>query len=43
VDVARDAMQMDAAGRSVAEIRSTIERMYGPRFPTMTPTPRVSY
>jgi hypothetical protein len=31
---------MDAAGRSVAEIRSTIERTYAPRFPTMTPTPR---
>jgi hypothetical protein len=31
---------MDAAGRSVAEIRSTIERTYAPRYPTMTPTPR---
>jgi len=32
---------MDAAGRSVSEIRSAIERTYSPRFPTMTPTPRV--
>jgi hypothetical protein len=32
---------MDAAGQSVAEIRSVIERTYSPRFPTMTPTPRM--
>jgi hypothetical protein len=32
-------MQMDAAGRPVAEIRAAIEGAYGARFPTMTPTP----
>jgi hypothetical protein len=39
VDVARDAMRMTSSGRSVAEIRATIERTYAPRFPSMTPTP----
>jgi hypothetical protein len=34
-------MQMDLKGRSVAEIRATIERTYAPHYPTMTPTPPV--
>lgn len=34
-------MQMDRAGRSVAEIRAAIERTYASRYPTMTPTPPV--
>jgi hypothetical protein len=32
-------MQMDAAGRSVSDIRATIERTYASQYPTMTPTP----
>ena len=32
-------MQMDAAGRPLSEIRSTIERTYAWRYRTQTPTP----
>jgi hypothetical protein len=32
-------MQMDAAGRPLTEIRSTIERTYASSYPTQTPTP----
>jgi len=40
LDVARDAMEMHNAGKSVREIRATIEATYRPQFGTMTPTPQ---
>jgi hypothetical protein len=38
LDVARDAMDMHNAGKSVREIRAAIEATYRPHFGTMTPT-----
>jgi hypothetical protein len=38
LDVARDAMHMHNAGKSVREIRAAIEATYRPQYPTMTPT-----
>jgi len=39
VDVARDAMLMFNSGASVTAIRTAIDRKWGTRFPTQTPTP----
>jgi hypothetical protein len=33
-------MQMHKAGSSLREIRAAIEQTYGPKYPTMTPTPK---
>jgi hypothetical protein len=33
-------MQMHNSGAPLTEIRPTIDRKYGPSFPTTTPTPR---
>jgi len=41
LDVAREAMQMQASGASLSSIRSAIEAKYRPLYPTMTPTPPV--
>jgi hypothetical protein len=38
LDVARDAMTMHNAGKSVRQIRAAIEATYRPHFVTMTPT-----
>ncbi|NOT44426.1 MAG: hypothetical protein HOP14_07490 [Acidobacteria bacterium] len=39
IDVARDAMQMFAAGASVPAIRAAIDQKWGAQFPSATPTP----
>jgi len=39
IDVARDAMQLDAAGGSVRDIRSAVDEKYLPRATRQTPTP----
>lgn len=40
IDVATRSRQMHASGASVRDIRAAIEKEFGPRFPTMTPTPK---
>jgi hypothetical protein len=40
IDVATRSRQMHASGASVREIRATVEKEFGPSFPTMTPTPK---
>ena len=39
IDVARDAMTLHAAGASTQEIRAAIDRKYGARYTSSTPTP----
>ena len=39
IDVARDAMQLHAAGGSVRDIRSAVDGKYLPRATRQTPTP----
>jgi hypothetical protein len=39
VDVARDAMLMFNSGASVTAIRAAIDKKWGTRFPSQTPTP----
>jgi hypothetical protein len=39
VDVARDAMLMFNSGASVTAIRTAIDKKWGTRFPSQTPTP----
>ncbi len=39
IDVARDAMEMSAAGATVTDIRAALDRKYRDRFGTSTPTP----
>ena len=39
LDVARDAMQLNASGASITQIRAIIEKKYRPLSPTITPTP----
>jgi hypothetical protein len=40
IDVARDAMTMFNGGATPAAIRAAIDKQYGSRFPSSTPTPR---
>ena len=40
IDVARDAMIMFNSGQTPASIRAAIDKKYGSRFPSSTPTPR---
>jgi len=40
IDVATRSRQMHASGASARDIRAAIEKEFGPRFPTMTPTPK---
>jgi hypothetical protein len=40
VDVARDAMLMFNSGASVGAIRAAIDKKWGSRFPSQTPTPQ---
>ena len=40
VDVARDAMTMFNAGATPAAIRESIDKKYGSRYPSSTPTPK---
>ena len=40
IDVATRSRQMHASGASVGQIRATVEKEFGPAFPTMTPTPK---
>jgi Protein of unknown function with PCYCGC motif len=40
IDVATRARQMHASGASVRDIRAAVEKEFGPKFPTMTPTPK---
>lgn len=42
IDVARDAMIMFNSGQKPAAIRAAIDKKYGSRFPSSTPTPRPS-
>ena len=39
IDVARDAMQLQASGATVRDVRAAVETKYASRFPRMTPTP----
>lgn len=39
IDVARDAMTLFEGGASVPQIRDAIDRKYGARYPSATPTP----
>jgi hypothetical protein len=39
IDVARDAMTMSNAGATPVAIRAAIDKKYGSRFPSSTPTP----
>jgi hypothetical protein len=40
IDVATRSLQMLASGASVRDIRTAVEKEFGPKFPTMTPTPK---
>jgi hypothetical protein len=40
IDVATRSRQMLASGASVRDIRTAVEKEFGPKFPTMTPTPK---
>ncbi len=40
IDVATRSRQMHASGAAVRDIRAAIEKEFGPKFPTMTPTPK---
>jgi hypothetical protein len=40
LEVGRRAMTLFNERKSVVEIRNTIDREYGPHFPTQTPTPK---
>jgi hypothetical protein len=39
IDVARDAMSLFGEGATVPHIRAAIDRKYGARYPSATPTP----
>jgi hypothetical protein len=39
LDVAREAMTLFRSGARIADIRAAIDRKYGSRFPSATPTP----
>ena len=39
IDVARDAMTLFGEGATVPHIRTAIDRKYGTRYPSATPTP----